>query len=150
MNKRKSRENEMKKYLMLSVISLMLIIFSCSTQTIQNEFPYGSYAYTSFNIAGEIVGEGTLFISKVDSNIVGGNWSIRNLKNCVVCGPQYGSGYFEGHIKKDSVYINLNPNTPQNYVELVGEIKDGNFYGDWRWFELIVNSNRGTFKAIKQ
>jgi len=150
MNKTKIREKEMKNYLMLSAISLMLIFSSCSTQTIPNKFPYGSYAYTSFNIAGEIVGEGTIFIRDVDSNIVEGNWSIRNIKNCYVCGPQYGGGYLNGHIEKDSVYINLNPNTPQNYVELVGEIKDGNFYGDWRWFELIVNSNRGTFKAIRQ
>ena len=140
----------MKIYHLMFVISLTLIFFSCSTQTIPNKFPYGSYAYTSFNITGEIVGEGTIFISKVDSNIVEGNWSIRNLKNCVVCGPQYGSGYFEGHIKKDSLYINLNPNTPQNYVELLGKINDGNFSGDWRWFELIVKSNRGTFKAIRQ
>jgi len=140
----------MKIYLMFLAILIAIIFFSCTTQTVPNKFPYGNYAYTSFNITGEVIGEGTLFISKVDSNNIEGNWSIRNVKNCVVCGPQFGSGYLEGQIKKDSVYINLNPNTPQNYVELTGKIEEGNFFGDWRWQELIVNANKGTFKAVRQ
>jgi len=140
----------MKIYLMIFVLISALTFFFCSTQTIPNKFPYGSYTYRSFNIAGELVGDGSLFISKVDSNIIEGNWSIRNIRNCVVCGPQYGSGYLTGRIESDSVFINLNPNNPENYVELVGEIKNDNFSGDWRWFELIVNSNRGNFKAVRQ
>jgi hypothetical protein len=140
----------MKIYLMIFGLISALTFFSCSTHTVSNKFPYGSYSYRSFNIAGELVGDGSLFISKVDSNIIEGNWSIRNIRNCVVCGPQYGSGYLTGRIESDSVYINLNPNNPENYVELVGEIKNDNFSGDWRWFELIVNSNRGNFKAVRQ
>ena len=140
----------MKKYLILFSIILMLLFVSCSTQNVTKKFPYGNYSYQSFNIVGELVGEGSLFISKVDSNFIDGNWSIRNVRNCVVCGPQYGSGYFSGRIESDSIYINLNPNNPENYVELAGKIKDDSFSGDWRWFELIVNSNRGTFKAVRQ
>jgi hypothetical protein len=140
----------MKKHLLLFSIISTLLFFSCSTQKVTNEFPYGSYSYQSFNIVGELIGDDSLYISKVDSNIIEGNWSIRNVRNCVVCGPQYGSGYLKGRIESDSVYINLNPNNPENYVELVGEIKNENFSGDWRWFELIVNSNRGTFKAVRQ
>ena len=113
------------------------------------EYPVGSYSYKSFDIAGQLVGDGTIYISKVDSNIVEGNWAIRNIKNCFVCGPQYGNGFLTGRIENDSLFINLNPDTPENYVELVGEIKDGTFLGDWRWFELVVNSNRGTFKAVR-
>ena len=128
---------------------LTVVFFSCSTQKMTGEFPYESYSYQSFNIAGELIGDGTLFISTVDSNLIEGNWSIRNVRNCVVCGPQYGSGYLTGRIENDSVYINLNPDNPENYVELVGEIKDQSFSGDWRWFELIVNSNRGTFKGVR-
>ena len=128
---------------------LTVVFFSCSTQKMTGEFPYGSYSYQSFNISGELIGDGTLFISTVDSNLIEGNWSIRNVRNCVVCGPQYGSGYLTGRIENDSVYINLNPDNPENYVELVGEIKDQSFSGDWRWFELIVNSNRGTFKGVR-
>lgn len=139
----------MKMQKILFGVVLTAVFFSCSTQKMTGEFPYGSYSYQSFNIAGEPIGDGTLFISTVDSNLIEGNWSIRNVRNCVVCGPQYGSGYLTGRIENDSVYINLNPNNPENYVELVGEIKDQSFSGDWRWFELIVNSNRGTFKGIR-
>jgi hypothetical protein len=138
-----------KRPIFFCIISTLIFV-SCSTQNVTNKFPFGNYSYQSFNIAGELVGNGSLYISKVDSNFIEGNWSIRNVRNCVVCGPQYGSGYFSGKIERDSVYINLNPNNPENYVELVGKIKNESFSGDWRWFELIVNSNRGTFKAVRQ
>lgn len=140
----------MKKHLILFSILSTFLFASCSTQNITNKFPYGNYSYQSFNIVGELVGEGSLYISKVDSNFIEGNWSIRNIKNCVVCGPQYGSGYLTGRIDNDSIYVNLNPDNPENYVELVGEIKNESFSGDWRWFELVLNSNRGTFKAVRQ
>lgn len=140
----------MKVYLMSLAILIALFSFSCTTQMISKKFPYGNYAYTSYNIAGEIVGEGTLFVSRVDTNNIEGNWSIRNIHNCVVCGPQYGGGFFSGSIEGDSLYINLNPDSPQNYVKLTGKINDGNFSGKWRWVELIVRTNWGTFKAVKQ
>jgi hypothetical protein len=138
---------------MLKIILLVtitsLVFFSCSTQKATEDYPYGNYSYKSFNIAGELVGDGTLYISKVDSNLVEGNWAVRNVRNCNVCGPQYGNGFLTGKIVNDSLFINLNPDNPENYVELVGELDGDNFTGDWRWFELVVNSNRGTFKAVR-
>lgn len=129
--------------------ALMLAFFSCSSQKASGGFPYGSYSYRSYNLLGDLVGDGTLYISRTDSNLVEGNWAIRNVRNCFVCGPQYGQGYFTGRIENDSLFINLNPDKPENYVELYGKFDDGNFSGEWRWFELIINSNRGTFKAEK-
>lgn len=140
----------MKKLPIIFIVILISTFFSCSTHKVADEFPYGSYSYQSFNIVGELIGDGSLFISNVDSNIIEGNWSIRNIRNCIVCGPQYGSGYLTGRIENDSVYVNLNPNNPENYVELVGKADGNNFSGDWRWFKLIVNSNRGTFEAVKE
>jgi hypothetical protein len=140
----------MKKLPIVFIVILISTFFSCSTHKVADEFPYGSYSYQSFNIVGELIGDGSLFISTVDSNIIEGNWSIRNIRNCIVCGPQYGSGYLTGRIENDSVYVNLNPNNPENYVELVGKVDGDNFSGDWRWFKLIVNSNRGTFEAVKE
>jgi hypothetical protein len=139
----------MKKQPVILFVILTATFFSCSTQKVADKFPYGSYSYRSFNIAGELIGDGSLFISTVDSNIIEGNWSIRNIRNCFVCGPQYGSGYLTGRIENDSVYINLNPNNPENYVEIVGTVRNDTLSGDWRWFELVVNSNRGSFKAVK-
>ena len=136
-------------HITLSILVSLLFFISCSSQQAEGQFPDGSYSYQSFKIVGELRGDGTIYRSKVDSNIVEGNWAIRNIRNCNVCGPQYGNGYFTGHIDKDSLFINLNPDNPENYVELVGELNDESFTGDWRWFELVVNSNRGTFKAVR-
>lgn len=137
-----------KQIIPLSCFFVLLLV-SCSMKETTKEFPYGSYSYRSFNITGELIGDGSLYISEVDSNTIQGNWSIRNVKNCNVCGPQFGTGFLKGRIEKDSIFINLNPNTPQNYVELVGKIENGLFSGEWKWFELIVNSNRGNFRAIR-
>ena len=137
-----------KKIILLSSFFVLLLV-SCSMKETTKKFPYGSYSYRSFNITGELIGDGSLYISEVDSNTIQGNWSIRNVKNCNVCGPQFGSGFLKGRIEKDSIFINLNPNTPQNYVELVGKIENGSLSGEWKWFELIVNSNRGNFRAIR-
>ncbi len=140
----------MKKLKIVYLIVLSFILFiSCSTHKMDSEYPYGSYSYKSFNITGELVGDGSIYINRIDSVSVEGNWAIRNLRNCNVCGPQYGNGYLNGKIVNDSIFINLNPDNPENYVELVGEINDGTITGDWRWFEMVVNSNRGTFKAIR-
>jgi hypothetical protein len=54
-----------------------------------------------------------------------------------------------GRIEKDSLFLNLNPDNPENYVELVGILEGDTFTGDWRWFESVVNSNRGTFEAVR-
>jgi len=140
----------MKKLQIVFLNAILFLFFlSCSSQNAAGKYPYGSYSYKSFNIVGELVGDGTIYISRVDSNIVEGNWAIRNVRNCNVCGPQYGNGFFTGRIDNDSLFINLNPDNPENYVELAGELNEEAFIGDWRWFELVVNSNRGTFKAIR-
>ena len=140
----------LREYKTFLIVTFSFLVFvSCSSREAAGKFPYGNYLYQSFNIVGDLIGEGSLYITKLDSNTVEGNWSIRNVRNCFVCGPQYGNGYLTGRIENDSMYINLNPDKPENYVELVGELRNGTFSGDWRWFELIVNSNRGTFKAVR-
>jgi len=128
---------------------LLSQIFSCTSDKVTEDLLSGSYSYRSFNIAGELIGDGTFFIRNLDSNFFEGNWSIRNIRNCIVCGPQYGSGFLTGEIITDSIYINLNPNTPQNYVELVGNINGDTLSGDWHWFESVLNSNRGMFEAVR-
>ena len=137
----------------LQIVTLNAILFlfflSCSSQNAVGKYPHGSYSFKSFNIVGELVGDGTIYISKVDSNLIEGNWAIRDVRNCNVCGPQYGNGFFTGRIDNDSLFINLNPDNPENYVELAGELNEEAFTGDWRWYELVVNSNRGTFKAVR-
>jgi len=135
---------------MIFFISLITFLMACSAGKTTEKFPNGKYSFRSFTFLGEMVGDGSLYISKTDSVSFDGNWSIRDVKGCIVCGPQFGGGFLTGQIVGDSVYINLNPNNPENYVELLGKVDGENFSGDWRWFKLIVNSNRGTFEAIKE
>jgi hypothetical protein len=129
---------------------LITFLIACSTGVVTEKFPNGKYSFRSFTFLGEMVGDGSLYISKTDSVSFEGNWSIRNIKGCVVCGPQFGGGFLTGRTKGDSVFIDLNPDNPENYVELVGKVNGEYFSGDWRWFKLIVNSNRGTFEAVKE
>jgi len=138
-----------KTGIIIFTIILAFAFISCSTRDTAGELPYGSYSYKSYNLLGELVGDGTLYISRTDSNLVEGNWAASNVRNCFVCGPQYGQGYFTGRIENDSLFINLNPDNPESYVELAGKLGGDTFTGEWRWIELIVNSNRGTFKAVK-
>jgi hypothetical protein len=132
------------------IIPVTAFLISCSSGVAIKEYPYGKYSFRSFTFYGELIGEGSLYINKTDSGSFDGNWSVRKIKECVVCGPQFGGGFLTGQIEGDSVYINLNPDTPQNYVELTGRLHGDYFSGDWTWFELIVNSNRGTFEAVRE
>ena len=137
----------LKTSMVLFGISILLI--SCSSKDLVEKFPYGSFSYRSYDIVGNLVGDGSFTIVKLDSVTVEGNWSIRNVHNCATCGTQFGGGYLTGEIKNDSVYINLNPDNPENYTELIGKLDDESITGDWQWFKLILASNRGTFKAVK-
>jgi hypothetical protein len=141
----------MKTRLVMTFFNLLItFLMACSTGETTEKFPDGKYSFRSFIFLGEMVGEGSLYIRKTDTVSFDGNWSIRDVKGCVGCGPQFGGGFLTGRIVGDSVYINLNPNNPENYVELLGTVESENFSGDWRWFKLIVNSNRGTFEAVKE
>ena len=140
----------MKKLRVIVVLfGVSLLLFYCSSHNVVEKFPYGSYSYRSYDIVGNLIGDGSLTIVKLDSITIEGNWSIRNVHNCVTCGTQFGGGYLTGEIKSDSIFINLNPDNPEDYTELVGKLDNNTISGDWQWFRLIVASNRGTFKAVK-
>ena len=140
----------MKKIkIFLILLGLPVLLWSCSSGESTGLTELGNYSYRSYDIVGNLVGEGSIYISKTDSGTIEGNWSIRNVHNCSTCGTQFGSGYLTGQIKDDSIYINLNPDYPESYTELTGKLQNGNMSGEWLWTNLIIASNRGTFKAEK-
>lgn len=146
----REEKSKMKKTtFILLLIVLPALFLSCSTIEKTGRTELGDYSYRSYDMVGTLVGEGSLYIVKSDSGTVEGNWSIRNVHNCSTCGSQFGSGYLTGQIKNDSIYINLNPDYPESYTELTGKLQNGNISGEWLWTNLIVASNRGTFKAEK-
>jgi len=140
----------MKIKIILSVITISLNYLSCSAGTQTTTSPFGSYIYRSYNYLGEMVGDGTIYINKSDSNLVTGNWSIQKVKNCDNCGPQFGSGYLAGKIVGDSMFINLNPDNTQDKTELTGILFGGRYSGEWRWESITRFGNKGTFDASRQ
>jgi len=140
----------MKKInIILVLLGISILLLSCSSGEMAGTSELGNYSYRSYDIVGNLIGEGSLYIVKTDSETVEGNWSIRNVHNCFTCGTQFGGGYLMGEIKKDSIFINLNPDNPEDYTELVGKLEADTISGDWQWFRLITASNRGTFEAAK-
>jgi hypothetical protein len=144
------KEHNMKKtFLILAVPVLLFLFLSCSSQEATGSFPYGNYQYRSYNFLGDLVGEGTIYINRSDSNMVTGNWSIRKVIDCRNCGLQFGSGYLEGYIENDKMIVNLNPNEWEIDTKLIGMLADEEFSGDWRWTDEHGFGFSGTFIAVK-
>lgn len=133
----------------IAISSLLLLLGSCSSQVVSDSSPYGSYLYRSYNFLGSLVGEGTIYINKSDSNMVTGNWSIREIVNCPNCGKQFGNGYLEGYIENDTMVVNLNPDETEIDTKLIGVFIDNEFSGDWRWTNLQGFGFRGKFTAFR-
>jgi hypothetical protein len=140
----------MKKTLAgLAIFAIILFFDSCSTQEVSESFPYGSYHYRSYNFVGDLVGEGSIYINKSDSNMVTGNWNIRQITLCLNCGKQFGSGYLEGYIENDTLVVNLNPTDIEIDTKLIGVLSDEEFSGDWRWIDRQGFGFSGQFTAIR-
>ncbi len=138
------------KILTVTASILLFLFLSCSSSKTSEPYPYGSYLYRSYNFLGDLVGEGTLYISEPDSNIITGTWQIRKVRECLNCGAQFGSGILAGKIENDSMHINLNPDEIYIDTELIGEFGDGSFNGDWHWTNQAGFGFSGTFKAYRQ
>ena len=140
----------MKKiFASLAILGMIFLADSCSTREVSESFPYGSYHYRSYNFVGDLVGEGSIYINKSDSNMVTGNWNIRQMTLCLNCGKQFGSGYLEGYIENDSLVVNLNPTDIEIDTKLIGVLGDEEISGDWRWIDRKGFGFSGQFTAIK-
>jgi len=138
------------KILTVTISTLLFLFLSCSSGKISEPFPYGSYLYRSYNFLGDLVGEGTLYISEPDSNIITGNWQIRKVRECLNCGAQFGSGVLIGSMENDTMRINLNPDEINIDTELIGGFGDGSFNGEWKWNNKAGFGFSGTFKSYRQ
>ena len=133
----------------IAISSVLLLLGSCSSRDVSGSSPYGSYHYRSYNFLGSLVGEGTIYINKSDSNLVTGNWSIREIVSCPNCGKQFGNGYLEGYIDTDTLVVNLNPDETQIDTKLIGVFVDNEFSGDWRWINRQGFGFSGKFTAFR-
>ena len=138
----------MRKLQIVPSIAIMVLFFlSCSSQNPEGEHPYGNYFYRSYSFLGDLVGEGTLYINQADSTSITGNWNIREVRECLNCGAQFGSGFLIGNVEDDTLRINLNPDNIDIDTELIGEFGDGTFNGKWKWTDRAGFGFSGTFKA---
>ena len=137
------------KILIVTASILFFTFLSCSSGRISEPFPYGSYSYKSYNFLGGLVGEGTVYISQPDSNIITGNWRIRRVSRGIYSTAQFGDGFLIGYMENDTMRINLNPDDTDIDSELIGEFGDGSFKGDWKLNKKGGLSLSGTFKAVR-
>jgi hypothetical protein len=147
--KGKWRKNNMRKRIILTISISLFTLISCSSQKTIGELPYGSYSYRSYNFLGDLVGDGTLYINNADSTAVTGNWNIREVRECLNCGAQFGSGFLIGFLENDTLRINLNPDNTNIDTELIGKFGDGTFDGKWKWTNREGFGFSGTFKAAR-
>jgi len=99
-------------------------------------------------MSGNLVSEGSLYISRENTNKIEGNWSLTIHQDCIKCGDR--SGYLIGNIKKDSIFINLDPNDVKLSTEITGKFDGENFSGDWEWTSHAGFFAKGTFEAVRQ
>ena len=138
------------KILIVAIPILIFMTISCSSSHTEEQFPYGSYLYRSYNFLGDLVGEGTLYINPPDSNGVMGNWQIRKVRECNNCGAQFGSGILIGTLENDTLRVNLNPDDIFIDTELIGEFVNGNYDGKWKWINQEGFGYSGTFTSSRQ
>ena len=133
----------------LAIFGMIFLFIFCSSGDVSESFPYGSYHYRSYNFLGDLVGEGSIYINRSDSNMVKGNWNIRQVTLCLNCGKQFGSGYLEGYIDNDTLVVNLNPTDVEIDTKLIGVLGDEEISGDWRWVNREGFGFSGKFTAIR-
>jgi len=138
-----------KTFAALAIFATIFLFDSCSSGNAGELFPYGSYHYRSYNFLGDLVGDGTIYLNKSDSNMVTGNWNIREVRPCQNCGKQFGGGYLEGYIENDTLIVNLNPNDNDIDTKLIGVLANGEFSGDWSWVNRAGFGFSGQFTATK-
>ena len=139
----------MKMKIFIVTASILLFTFlSCSTQNVTEHNPYGGYNYESRNMSGDLVSEGSLYISRENSNKIKGNWSLTIHTDCLKCGDR--SGFLIGSIRNDSIFINLDPSDVKLSTVIVGKFDGENFAGDWEWTSHTGFFANGTFEAVRQ
>lgn len=137
------------KPLLLFLAALTILSCKSPTESFTKQIE-GTYNYTAYDNNNQLVVTGTLIITQSDSTTIQGSWQLIIANNAQKTGPQDGSGSLTGTIKKDSVYINLNPNFVDNNVLLHGGLNSFGFGGEWQWIGFAGKLNGGSFSAIRK
>lgn len=139
----------------LLAIPLVLALSACSdrgNQPVDSLQPGGvpaTYAYNAFNSSGNVVVNGTMTVTQLDTTSVTGTWSFVAVRPAEKIGPQVGTGTLTGTIQKSSISINLNPGWADNNVFLQGTVSSDRITGRWMWSTFIGPTAEGPFEAVR-
>jgi hypothetical protein len=109
----------------------------------------GAYHYTSYDTNRVAVVRGWLTITYQDSSHITGEWRLYKIGDPQGIGPQSGSGKLVGSFYEGKLVIELNPQFRDSNLQLVGDLQQGIYRGEWIWISFIGITGKGTFEAIK-
>ncbi len=107
----------------------------------------GIYNYRAYDPSGNLVVVGSLKFNQMDLEGVKGTWQMQNRDGASQTGIHELFGRFEGTLKGDALYLNLNPGWVDNNVVLSGRLSDGQYRGDWAYIGYPGVISDGTFEA---
>jgi len=132
----------------LGCLVLLLIALSGCSGTLD---PVGEfYNYQAFNQSGRLVVTGILRFDQLDIHGVKGSWQMKNVNGSDRTGISETFGVFEGFLKGDALYLNLNPEWVDNNVILQGKQTGSGFEGEWAYIGFPGVLNQGKFKAYHE
>jgi hypothetical protein len=130
-----------------SFVLLIITLSGCSGTLDPAE---GYYSYQAYDQSGRLVVTGLLRFDKLDIDGVKGSWQMNNVNGSERTGISEAFGVFEGFLKGDALYLNLNPGWVDNNVILQGMQTSGGFEGDWAYIGFPGVLNQGKFKAFHE
>ncbi len=108
---------------------------------------YDTYNYRAYDQSDRLVVVGDLVFHQLDTVHVKGAWQMLNVNGAEMTGISEAFGRFEGQLKADSLYIDLNPQWRDNNVILYGQFKNGIYQGKWQHIGFPGVMNEGRFEA---
>ena len=132
--------------------TLTVLFMLCCTFTLngcQGTFDpgMGFYNYRAYDQSGNLVVVGILKFTQLDQEGVEGAWQMQNTNGAGQTGIHESFGRFEGSLKGDALYIDLNPGWADNNVVLSGQLGDGRYRGDWAYVGYPGVISDGKFEA---
>lgn len=127
------------------ILLLIIVLSGCSGALDPGK---GVYSYRAYDQSGRLVVTGLLRFDQMDIDGVKGSWQMNNVNGSDRTGLSETFGVFEGFLKGDALYINLNPGWVDRNVTLQGMKTSGGFEGEWAFIGFPGVLNQGTFKAF--
>ena len=136
---------------LLTILAFLAFIFPFGCVDYSNfTAPAGTFQYSAYDNAMNLVAYGWLTINDKDSSDIVGDWKIAAVGDVAHLGPQIGDGKSHGSFQKSKLYLNLNPTVVDDNVILVGSYDGRTFKGNWGWSSFAGLTDKGFFVAVRK